>query len=251
MDETVVRAPEVAPGAVRLANAPKCQDTTLAGTPCKAPAMVGSPWCGNHRGLHDPDYVRPVKHKRTIRELAIRERAAELRDEREAAEKQALRDKHGKRTRTPIIERLAERLEHNPGLVIDVILDGLRATNTVRRRKLNPDGTQAAIAHVWEDDESGLTKVELSPVFEDVTVADHKVRLEYLREVHDRMYGRPAQLKHVEGQIEHTGQINVATMLQAAKALEANPEAYYSSVPDTDPPIDVGSGEVVVSAPPV
>lgn len=259
MDETVVgEPPEPNAGALRLALHPRCADMTTPrysnGTskPCKAPAMRGSPYCRQHRPAHDPDYIKPdARHKRTTRELAIQARAAELRVDREEAEKAERREKHGKRTRTPIIDKLAERLELNPALMIDVVIEGLRATSTVRRRKLDPDGTQTAIPKIWEDAETGKTKIELVPVFEDVPAPDHKIRLEYLREVHDRLYGRPAQLKHVEGEINHTGQINVAAMLQAAKQLEANPEDYYSGLPPEEPALDVGAGEVVDSASPV
>lgn len=248
-DETVSRPPPTAAHLQRLAVVPRCQDTTAAGNPCNAPALKGKPYCTNHLGAHDPTYVRKTQHKRTTRELAIQQRAAELRVSHEEAALAERRDARGRKARKKIIDALAEQLELNPRIVVDVLVGGLNATTTRRRRRLNADGTQAAIARIWEDEESGKTKMELEPVFEDIAEPDWKVRREFVQEVNDRLYGRPAQLKQVEGEIKHNVQHNVAALLAAAKRLEDDPQGYYESLPSTEE-VDVGPGEVVASSVP-
>lgn len=236
-----------------LQAAARCSDTTDAGQPCNAPAMIDSPWCGNHRPRRDPAYTRPMPkaNAKRVRESIINERVAELRISKEASEHVARLEKRRSRPTISLIDTLAQRLEMHPGHVVDVILDGLRATTTIRRRKLNPDGTQASAKRYADGDKGEDVKVTYDPIFEDVAEPDWKMRIEFVREINDRLYGRPAQRKLVDGEIHHSGQVNVAAMLQAAKLLEADPDSYYSSLPSSEEPLDVGSGDVVASTTPV
>jgi hypothetical protein len=222
----------------------RCSAQTKAGQPCRAPAAGGSPWCVNHRLLMDPTYVPPLS-KDKAREVAIQERIAVLRVEREREEKEARR--RAPKQRRPLLEAIAERLELAPEHIAQVVEEGLRATKTKRVRRLNEDGTQAAVVEVGE-----RGGVHEEPIFDDVEEPDHETRLLYLREVADRLYGKPTQAKLVEGAVDVN--VNVGSLLAAARSLETNSDDYYASLPAgelPEPTIDVGEGIVVESEPPV
>jgi len=226
---------------------PRCAGKTKRGEPCRAPAAGGTEWCVNHRKVMMPGWVQPMT-KREIRELAVRERTAEILAKHEK-EDRLERKKHGRRYRKNLIDAIAEEMELHPKHIVQIVHEGLAATKTVRQRVLNEDGTQAAVPHVWIDEKTGLTHMESEAVFEDVEVVDHPTRLAYLREVADRLYGRPAQRKDGgDGGNGANVNVNITNLLASVAQLERDPDSYYARLPGASQPvIEAGPGEVVSS----
>jgi hypothetical protein len=189
-----------------------------------------------------PDWVQPMT-KREIRELAVRERTAEILAKHEKQDRLE-RKKHGRRYRKNLIDAIAEEMELHPKHIVQIVHEGLAATRTERRRVLKDDGTQDSIVHYGPN--GGEYK---EAVYEDIVVPDHQVRLAYLREVADRLYGRPAQRKDGGDGANGTNvSVNITNLLASVAQLERDPDSYYSALPGASQPvIEAGPGEVVSS----
>lgn len=221
---------------------PRCAGKTKRGEPCRAPAAGGTEWCVNHRKVMMPGWVQPMT-KREIRELAVRERTAEILAKHEKQDR-IERKKHGRRYRKNLIDAIAEEMELHPKHIVQIVHEGLAATKTVRQRVLNEDGTEQSV--MAESDDG---KLRAQAVYEDIEVVDHPTRLAYLREVADRLYGRPAQRKDGgEGGNGANVNVNITNLLASVAALERDPDSYYARLPGASQPvIEAGPGEVVSS----
>lgn len=222
-----------------IKNAQLCADTTKTGKPCRAPAAGGSKWCINHRMANEPDWVPPIP-KRKARELAIQARVAQLREQREWQEKQDRKRKP--KDAVGMLDAIRAQIELAPEHVAQVVMEGLSATTTKRVRLLNDNGTEA---HAVND------KGDMAAVYTEIEIIDHDTRLAYLREVGDRLYGKPAPRR--EG-APGTGEVtfNIGAVLAQVTPFQSieSPEdrqAYYEQIPGE--PVDVEPVAVLPSAP--
>lgn len=194
----------------------RCMATREDGSGCRAPAKRGIKFCSNHKALAEkfpgdhPDRPKPeetamvVPHNRTV--------AAQT-----------------------LVEQLQEQYELAPSAIFAAMREGLQATTTRRQKKLDEDGRPMTL-----DEYGPMGGKHSVNLYEDVVEADHATRLAYMRELLDRLYGKPKARNEITG--EGGGPVTVVGLVAHLAQLEAAQKtgdqqqitAYYEDIGEVE-----------------